>query len=69
MGSEMCIRDRQNVAFWDERSGDKCMQRPQRYKNADALQPFSTFHIDHKSLLGGILRVMERLKPVKKFIE
>lgn len=44
------------------------MQRPQRYKNADALQPFSTFHIDQQSLIRGVLQVMERIKLVKKFM-
>jgi hypothetical protein len=44
------------------------MQWSQRYKNADALQPLSTFHINQQSPIGGLLQVMERIKPVKKFM-
>tara|TARA_Y100001968_G_scaffold246329_1_gene230543 strand:- start:220 stop:363 length:144 start_codon:yes stop_codon:yes gene_type:complete len=44
------------------------MQWSQRYKNADALQPFSTFHINQQSLMGGILQVMVRIKPARKFV-
>ncbi len=42
-----------SAEFGNECLRDKCMQRPQRYKNADALQPFSTFHINQQSIMGG----------------
>jgi hypothetical protein len=44
------------------------MQWPQGYKNAYALQPFSTFHINHQPLIGGILQVMARIIPARKFV-